>query len=114
MERFLRCGQTNALPYRLQNRLSVKPGRSNFTPGVPRSTLSGMMPRCLVSTCLAVVAISALLSAQSASSKSGVQQKPFGTHDGRPITLYTLTNSHGLEIRAMNYGGIILSIRVPD
>jgi aldose 1-epimerase len=28
--------------------------------------------------------------------------------------LYTLTNSHGLEIRAMNYGGIIISMRVPD
>jgi aldose 1-epimerase len=28
--------------------------------------------------------------------------------------LYTLTNSHGVEVRAMNYGGIIVSIRVPD
>jgi len=28
--------------------------------------------------------------------------------------LYTLTNSHGMEVRAMNYGGIIVSIRVPD
>jgi aldose 1-epimerase len=28
--------------------------------------------------------------------------------------LYTLTNAHGVEIRAMNYGGIITSIRVPD
>ena len=28
--------------------------------------------------------------------------------------MYTLTNSHGLEIRAMNYGGIIVSILVPD
>ena len=40
--------------------------------------------------------------------------KPFGTQDGRPITLYTLTNSNGVEVDAMNYGGIILSIRVPD
>jgi len=28
--------------------------------------------------------------------------------------LYTLKNSHGVEVRAMNYGGIIQSIRVPD
>ena len=28
--------------------------------------------------------------------------------------MYTLTNSHGVEVRAMNYGGIILSVRVPD
>lgn len=34
--------------------------------------------------------------------------------DGRPVILYTLKNSHGLEVRAMNYGGIIQAIRVPD
>jgi len=28
--------------------------------------------------------------------------------------LYTLTNAHGVEIQAMNYGGIIVSLRVPD
>ena len=28
--------------------------------------------------------------------------------------MYTLTNSHGVEVRAMNYGGIIVSLRVPD
>ena len=28
--------------------------------------------------------------------------------------MYTLTNTNGVEVRAMNYGGIILSIRVPD
>jgi aldose 1-epimerase len=76
-----------------------------------------MMPRRLVPAyCIALVlvlATSGLLHAQT-TSKSGVQQKPFGTHDGRPISLFTLTNSHGVEVRAMNYGGIILSIRVPD
>ena len=54
------------------------------------------------------------LLAQSAKPKPGVESKPFGTHDGRPITLYKLTNSHGVEVDAMNYGGIIVSIRVPD
>ncbi len=46
--------------------------------------------------------------------KPGVQAQTFGTHEGKPITLYTLTNSHGVEVRVMNYGGIIVSIRVPD
>ena len=57
-----------------------------------------------------------MLLAQTSSSKhkSGVEQKPFGSKDGRPVTLYTLTNSHGMEVRTMNYGGIILSIKVPD
>lgn len=55
-----------------------------------------------------------LVSAQAASSKAGIQKQPFGTVDGRAITLYTLANSHGMEVRAMNYGGIVVSIRVPD
>jgi aldose 1-epimerase len=60
-----------------------------------------------------VLTIGGSLPAQSAS-RRGVQQQPFGTQEGRPVTLYTLTNAHGVEVRTMNYGGIILSIRVPD
>src|SRR4029077_9089145 len=62
------------------------------------------------------LALSGRVPAQAPSPKQhhGVQKQTFGTHDGRPINLYTLTNSHGLEIRAMNYGGIIVSMRVPD
>jgi aldose 1-epimerase len=70
--------------------------------------------RFLMSALFSSLTTIGLLSAQTASSKAGVQQQPFGTVDGRAITLYTLTNSHGMEVRAMNYGGIIVSIRVPD
>lgn len=74
-----------------------------------------MMPRCFsIFVAALVVAISGVLIAQSTSSKTEVQQKIFGARDGRPVILYTLTNSHGVEITAMNYGGIIQSIRVPD
>jgi len=74
-----------------------------------------MMPRRFsVAAPILVLAIPAILLAQSTSSKTEVQQKHFGTRDGRPVILYTLTNSHGVEIAAMNYGGIIQSIRVPD
>jgi aldose 1-epimerase len=43
-----------------------------------------------------------------------VTSRPFGTVDGQPITEYTLRNAHGVTLRAMNYGGIILSLDVPD
>jgi aldose 1-epimerase len=44
-----------------------------------------------------------------------ITKKAFGkTGDGKPVDLYTLTNQHGMEIRVMSYGGIILSLRVPD
>src|SRR5271154_3039407 len=47
--------------------------------------------------------------------KLEVRKESFGkTGDGRPVDLYTLTNSNGLEVRAMTYGGIIVSLRVPD
>jgi len=36
------------------------------------------------------------------------------TPDGTAIELFAVTNSHGVELRAMTYGAIILSLRVPD
>lgn len=77
-----------------------------------------MMPRrpFLVYLIVLLAAAGTLLFAQMKSAKqdSGVQQKELGTREGRPVNLYTLKNSHGVEVHAMNYGGIILSIRVPD
>jgi len=67
-----------------------------------------------VSLSIIVLLLGGMLVAQSTSSKPGVQEQPFGTQDGRQVNLYTLTNSHGVEIKAMNYGGIIISIKVPD
>jgi aldose 1-epimerase len=49
-----------------------------------------------------------------AKNQSNVKTETFGTHDGRSVTLYTLSNSRGIEVRAIDYGAIIVSIRVPD
>jgi aldose 1-epimerase len=44
-----------------------------------------------------------------------VTQAPFGRlPDGRAVELFTLTNARGIEVRAITYGGIILSLRTPD
>ena len=41
--------------------------------------------------------------------------KPFGqTPAGELVTLYTLKNAKGMEVRIMNYGGIIQKILTPD
>jgi aldose 1-epimerase len=51
----------------------------------------------------------------SSSTASSVRREAFGTlPDGSPVELFTLTNSRGLEVRAMTYGAIILSLKVPD
>ena len=40
---------------------------------------------------------------------------PFGRlPDGREVDVFTLTNTSGVEVRALTYGGIIVSLRVPD
>src|SRR5262252_1606290 len=72
-----------------------------------------MLRRSLIVIAL-VATIGGLLVAQQKKTTYGVQQERFGAREERPIILYTLKNSHGVEVRAMNYGGIIQSVRVPD
>lgn len=44
-----------------------------------------------------------------------VTRAPFGTlPDGRAVEAFTLTNPHGLSLRAITYGGIITNLRTPD
>jgi aldose 1-epimerase len=38
----------------------------------------------------------------------------FGRIHETPIRIYTLTNEKGVEVRIMNYGGIVVSIKTPD
>jgi aldose 1-epimerase len=44
-----------------------------------------------------------------------VKKEAFGTTpEGKTVELYTLTNTHGIEVRVMNYGAIVVSVRTPD
>jgi len=46
---------------------------------------------------------------------ASVSVAPFGRlPDGRAVRLFTFVNANGIEVRAIDYGGIILSLRVPD
>jgi aldose 1-epimerase len=44
----------------------------------------------------------------------GMTTADFGTVDGKPVTLYTLTNARGMVVKITNYGGIVTEIHVPD
>jgi aldose 1-epimerase len=47
--------------------------------------------------------------------KPGVVRQPFGrTADGTAVDIFTLTNKNGVQVRAVTFGAIISSIRVPD
>lgn len=49
------------------------------------------------------------------SATATISQRSFGVAPGGDtVTLFILTNPHGMEVHVMNYGGIITSIRVPD
>ena len=52
--------------------------------------------------------------AMSADKSHSVTKEAFGSVEEGSVELYTLTNKHGMEVRAMNFGGIIVSIKVPD
>ena len=46
---------------------------------------------------------------------TSVARAPFGTTArGEAVSVYTLKNAHGMELRVLDYGGIILSLTVPD
>jgi aldose 1-epimerase len=65
---------------------------------------------------LAILAAIGLLTCGGvANAEQGIAKAPFGkTSDGAPVDIYTLTNSNGIEARITNYGGIVVSLKVPD
>ena len=56
------------------------------------------------------------LSPAGAKSQSGsTTKKSFGkTPDGQPADLFVLTNTNGAEVSITNYGGAVVSLKVPD
>jgi aldose 1-epimerase len=64
---------------------------------------------------LLLLAIPVGLSGARTEAAQGVTEAPFGQlDDGRKVTLTTLTNSAGAEARIINYGAILVSLKVPD
>lgn len=52
---------------------------------------------------------------QSDTTMKLVTKIPFGqTADGQTVDLYTLTNSQGMSLSVMNYGGIVVRLTAPD
>lgn len=43
-----------------------------------------------------------------------ITNEPFGQVGGTPVSRYTLNSGHGMQVRILNYGGIIQSVEVPD
>lgn len=63
---------------------------------------------------IATLCLVALLAACSAKQPPAVSQQDWGTADGAPVYLYTLTNSNGMVAKITNYGAIVTELYAPD
>ncbi len=64
---------------------------------------------------LALCSIMLLLCAFVGKTKADWKKEVFGkTAGGQPVELYTLTNRNGVETRIITYGGVLVSLKVPD
>jgi aldose 1-epimerase len=71
--------------------------------------------RYTLTLCAAMLSVAGCAPKDTSMTQASVTRAPFGVMpDGDTIEIFTLTNGHGIRIRAMTYGAIILSIETPD
>ena len=64
---------------------------------------------------LTIVALSLTACAGFAAPEEGIDCRPFGkVSHGQPVELYRLKNAKGAEAAITNYGGIVVSLKMPD
>lgn len=74
-----------------------------------------MANRPILSTASSFFALLLLASVVRTQPASTIPRESFGkTADGQQVSLFTLRNSSGMEVKITNYGGTITEIKVPD
>lgn len=76
-----------------------------------------MSVKCILAWFVVVVGVQPLVGVSRSAEMAAlnVTAAPFGqTQAGEQVTIYTLTNAHGLRARVMEYGAILVSLEVPD
>ncbi len=81
-------------------------------PSRPGTTVEQASQPAATTSAAPVAASTPAPSPTPAASKIG--QAKFGTEGGKEVSLYTLTNAHGLVAKITNYGAIITELHVPD
>jgi len=73
------------------------------------------MKNSLIQTIGAVALAAGLVGCATSNPQSTrITKEAFGAVDGQKVDLYTLRNSKGAEARICNYGGIVVSLKMPD
>lgn len=67
---------------------------------------------CVASTWTLALLLGSVMTSAAA---PGIEKKPYGRlADGTQVDIYVLTNANGVEAAITNYGGIVVSLKVPD
>ena len=61
-----------------------------------------------------LLAMSAILSSNLSAGQASVTLNEFGEFEGKPVTLYTMTNQQGMVAKITDYGGVVVSLLVAD
>src|SRR5580704_8979159 len=86
----------------------------SFQTPSPEVTLM-TIPRHGLSVLSLALALAFFVSNYVCSSQAQIKPNAFHrTIDGSQVDLYTLKNSNGLEANITNYGGLVVSLKVPD
>src|SRR5215472_8394168 len=73
------------------------------------------MKRMLWITTLGAMLMSTLAASGAAAKPGSAKKAPFGkAPGGEDVDLYTLTNKNGAEVAISTYGGVVVSLKVPD
>ena len=92
---------------RARSGVDVAP-RGRVPYGPPRAAPAAVIPTATLITLLACAP-------DDPPMPRSIATVPFGTTaTGEVVDLFTMTNANGIEVRAITYGGIILSIKTPD
>jgi aldose 1-epimerase len=74
-----------------------------------------MRPNYLTALAMLIVLGAVFTFTMNISAKPRIGKADFGkTKDGKNVEIYTLTNSRGSEAKIITYGGIVVSLKVPD
>ena len=95
---------------------------SPFHPLLPHCRTCAALVSVVIVALLVAVPVAPIGAAQDATPAPaaspaagvGITSEAWGEVDGEQVSLFTLSNANGMEVKLTNYGGIITSVVVPD
>ena len=95
---------------------------SPFHPLLPHCRTCAALVSVVIVALLVAVPVAPIGAAQDATpapaaspaAGAGITSEAWGEVDGEQVSLFTLSNANGMEVKLTNYGGIITSVVVPD